>query len=222
MLLERLGLSRIGIITHNTNLASLLVRRAIINNRNEGNMSIGVVELTPINKNAIVDILEFPGMENKVFFSDNIEAAMGFEGKLFIISIGKPVSQSMLGLGSLRINVYLFISDKSFLMKKMGLETWRIISLEPGAYIAKSQQASVKIVQINNDLVEEQLLSNYLHKAYNLIVDSMMEFGELNIKDTINILMANLGVTKEKAREILEELQLHRKIRISKGKIELY
>jgi hypothetical protein len=222
MLLERLGIDRIGIVTHNSNLASLLIRRAISNNIATGrNMKVCVVELTPINKNVIYDLLESSVQEN-IVFTDNPGSAMNFDGKIFLVSIGRPISQPFRDLSFPRMNLYLLISDKSFSMRKMGLETWRVITLEPGSFLMKSQSYSLKIVQKDNDLIEEEPLSDNLFEAYNLIVDSMMEFGELTVKDTINILMSNLGITKDKAREILEDLQRLRKIKINKGKIELY
>jgi hypothetical protein len=222
MLLERLGIDRIGIVTHNSNLASLLIRRAISNNiATERSMKVCVVELTPINKNVIYDLLESSVQEN-IVFTDNPGSAIYFDGKIFLVSIGRPISQSFRDSSFPRMNLYLLISDKSFLMRKMGLETWRVITLEPGSFLMKSQSHSLKIVQKDNDLIEEEPLSNNLFEAYNLIVDSMMEFGELTVKDTINILMSNLGITKDKAREILEDLQRHRKIKVNKRKIELY
>ena len=220
MLLDRLGIDRIGIVTHNTNLASLLIRKAITNNIvTKRNVKISIVELTPINKNAIYDLLESIGHEN-IIFTDNLENVRYFDGKIFLVSIGKQFVYSFYGF--LKTNLYLFISDKSFLMKKIGLETWRIITIEPGSYIARSSGYSLRITHKDNDLIEEEALSNYLLQAYNLIVDLMAEYGELTIKDTINIMMANLGITKEKAREILGELQRYRKIKVNKGKIELY
>jgi len=222
MLLERLGIDRIGIVTHNSNLASLLIRRAISNNiATERSMKVCVVELTPINKNIIYDLLESSVQEN-IVFTDNPGSAINFDGKIFLVSIGRPISQSFRASSFPRMNLYLLISDKSFLMRKMGLETWRVITLEPGSFLMKSQSHSLKIVQKDNDLIEEEPLSDNLFEAYNLIVDSMMEFGELTLKDTINILMSNLGITKDKAREILEDLQRLRKIKVNKRKIELY
>lgn len=222
MLLERLGVERLGLVTHNSNLASLLVKRAIQNCLREKAENIGIIELTPINKNAIYDVLDAAGGRAGLFLMKDILEARNFSGRLFLISIGGPLDFSLQNLWSLRTSLYLFISDKSLLMRKLGLETWRIMTMEPGSFIAKGAGQSFKIIVRDNDLAEEDVLNNYLYRAYSIIVDSMSEYGEISVKDALNILAASLGITKEKARETIGELIQHKKIKVVKGKIELY
>ncbi|ABN70252.1 hypothetical protein Smar_1157 [Staphylothermus marinus F1] len=64
--------------------------------------------------------------------------------------------------------------------------------------------------------------SGILGKAYEILRESMIEYGELTVKDATIILTKELGVNKVEARKILSELVMRKYIRIIHGFINLY
>ncbi len=61
--------------------------------------------------------------------------------------------------------------------------------------------------------------SGFLGKAYRVIEEALLEYGELSVKDTVSILVYELGIDKKKAREILSKLIENKYIRVEKGRI---
>lgn len=61
-----------------------------------------------------------------------------------------------------------------------------------------------------------------LGAAYDILKKSMIEYGELTVKDATNILVKELGIDKREARKILSELILRKYIRVVHGFINLY
>ncbi len=58
--------------------------------------------------------------------------------------------------------------------------------------------------------------------AYILLKNSMIEYGELTVKDAVLILRRELGIDNVKARRILSELVMRKYIKIIHGLINLY
>jgi len=58
-------------------------------------------------------------------------------------------------------------------------------------------------------------------KAYDIITHAMIEYGELTIKDTIRLLVSELGIDKEEAKRILSKLLTEKYIRVEKKRIYL-
>lgn len=59
-------------------------------------------------------------------------------------------------------------------------------------------------------------------KAYVIIRDAVIEYGELSIRDAVNIIVKELGVTKDNARKILSKLVVDKYIRVENGFISIY
>ena len=75
---------------------------------------------------------------------------------------------------------------------------------------------------MGEEIVFEEKPSGILGKAYELLREALMEYGEIRVRDAINILVHELSVSKEKAREILSKLVVEKYARIEKGRVIVY
>lgn len=73
-----------------------------------------------------------------------------------------------------------------------------------------------------NKLLYEEKPYGLLGEAYEILRKTLLEYGELRVKDALNILVFELGISKEKAREILSKLVIEKYIRVEKGSIIVY
>lgn len=63
---------------------------------------------------------------------------------------------------------------------------------------------------------------NPLHEtALRLLTEAMSNFGEITARDAVNILVVNMGLSKNEARRVLVELASRKYISLRKGKITL-
>lgn len=88
-------------------------------------------------------------------------------------------------------------------------------------YIARIRGREIRFRIIGGDIVVEPVLSPELRKAYTLLRNAMMEYGELTVRDAVFILSRELGCTKEEARKILGRLAEKKYLRITKGLINI-
>jgi len=223
-LLEKLGVEKLGIVTHHSNLASKLIARAVLNVSQSGvaGQSISIVELSPIDEVEVLRISEAANAGGtRVFFSKSVAEARLLGGRVFLVAIGLGQPLALHEVFGLKERLYLLISDRAEAMRRLGLEIWRIASLQPGVYVAKKSGESAKLRIDNGELKEEELLSDVSRAALDALIESMLEYGELTIKDAVNIISARFGLSKDKAREVLEELRSTRKISWKRGKLEL-
>ncbi len=72
------------------------------------------------------------------------------------------------------------------------------------------------------DIVYEEKPGGLIGKAYDMLRKAMQDYGEIRVKDAVNILVFELGISKEKAREILSKLVIEKYIRVEKGFIIVY
>jgi len=223
-LLKKLGVEKLGIVTHNSNLASKLIARAVLNvsQSGEAGQSISIVELSPIDEVEVLRISEAATAGGtRVFFFKSIAEARLLGGRAFLVAIGLRQPLALREVFGLKEKLYLLISDRAEAMRRLGLEIWRITSLQPGVYVAKKSGESAKLRIDNGELKEEELLSDISKAALDALIESMLEYGELTIKDAVNIISARFGLSRDKAREVLEELRSSRKISWKRGKLEL-
>ncbi|MEM4723172.1 MAG: hypothetical protein QXJ42_05220 [Desulfurococcaceae archaeon] len=59
-------------------------------------------------------------------------------------------------------------------------------------------------------------------KVYSIIRNNILEYGELSIKDAVNIVSKELGVSKEYARKLISKLVVEKYIRVEKGFLSIY
>lgn len=219
MLLERLGLDRLGVVTHSSNLAAMVVRRAVLNNSPYADAKVGVLRLSPLSSSVLAELAEAIG-DRLYVFDRPTDVGASFRGKLFVVGVAANVKAHE--LDALRGLVYLLVTDKGLLVRRLGLPAWRLVSVEPGVFLARGPEGSVRVSVVGNELVESEVLTDLQSEAYKVILDGMAEYGEMTVKDAVNIISARLGVSKERARELLGELVRLRMLKAEKGRIELY
>ncbi len=61
-----------------------------------------------------------------------------------------------------------------------------------------------------------------LGEAYSLLRESILEYGELRVRDVVFILSKNLGISRDEARRILSELTRRKYIGVRKGIVEIW
>lgn len=223
-LLKKLGVEKLGIVTHHSNLASKLIARAVLNVSQSGvaGQSISIVELSPIDEVEVLRISEAAiAGGTRIFFCKSVAEARLLGGRVFLVAIGLGQPLGLHEVLGLKERLYLLISDRAEAMRRLGLEIWRIASLQPGVYVAKKSGESAKLRIDNGELKEEELLSDISKAALDALIESMLEYGELTIKDAVNIISARFGLSRDKAREVLEELRSSRKVSWKRGKLEL-
>ncbi|WP_440058918.1 hypothetical protein ACSU1N_03750 [Thermogladius sp. 4427co] len=132
-----------------------------------------------------------------------------------VICIDKPCFQT----GS--ENVIIFSTKRvksppSYTRHYLRRVDWGVYSFEtPG------EGERVVITLDKGVLREGSGLTVVEEKALELVKEAMINYGELKVGDVVFIISRELGVTKERAREILSKLVARRYLRVRKGSIEL-
>ena len=90
-------------------------------------------------------------------------------------------------------------------------------------YVMKSLTTGVtyRLRFTNTGIVEVESPPGLLGKAYDVIKETLVNYGEVSIRDGVVILSRELGVDRKTARGILIKLARGRYIRVAKGRIEL-
>ncbi|ADI32407.1 hypothetical protein [Staphylothermus hellenicus] len=141
-------------------------------------------------------------------------------------------------------DMVVVVFEPEILPYKLNIENI-LITLTPGNYSFKIPRSYTKIFlkQIQHSIYELLFTDNneryrvrigenkvflvekppgILGRAYEILRESMIEYGELTVKDAAIILSKELGVNKVEARKILSELVLRKYIRVVHGFINLY
>lgn len=80
---------------------------------------------------------------------------------------------------------------------------------------------SFRIVIGSGRIQEKPAPPGSLGKAYNVLREAMLEYGELTVRDAIIILEKEMDITRSEARKILSDLLLKKYIKVVHGKINL-
>ena len=222
--LKELGVTRAIIVTSRAGLANLLVAHAIANLKKRENLDANIIENSILHKETLLEFLARMKIEwnGKVF--SGIESLGRAEPPIILYSIGKDVIQHKKLILSHKFEIrVLFVPASKGLGTLLGYPVIRITGLEGKFYRASSSMyGTVNFVMDLNGLREYRSRSeNLVWKAKNLLIDSMMDYGEITTKDALIILSARLGMTKEEARKLLSMLVERGEVRIKKGRIEL-
>jgi hypothetical protein len=112
---------------------------------------------------------------------------------------------------------YYFKTPREYvkiIIDKVGGEEYLLKFIDTGEkYRLRISSGGVSIVEKPEGLVGE---------AYILLKNSMIEYGELTVKDAVLILRKELGIDRVEARRILSELVMRKYIKIIHGLINLY
>lgn len=79
-------------------------------------------------------------------------------------------------------------------------------------------------LRITGGVVEavENKPSGFVGRVYEVLKNSLMEYGELKVKDAVNVLKHELGLTKQQALMYLRKLASERFIEVKKGYVTVY
>ncbi len=138
----------------------------------------------------------------------------------------------------------LFIIEPEYLNPYKIMAENIILTLTPGNYRFKVPREYEKIILVKtqdtymlyfkdtNEKYRFKIVNNQIKtiikppgiigEAYDLLKKSMIEYGEITVKDATIILVKELGISKEEARKILSKLILEKYIRVIHGKINIY
>lgn len=103
-----------------------------------------------------------------------------------------------------------------------GLTKAIVREIQPNLYELKIIGSEWKIRLRREGLVLRPVNVNPVHdSALRLLTEAMSNFGEITVRDAVNILVANMGLSKGEARRVLAELASRKYISLKKGKIML-
>ncbi|MEM0506918.1 MAG: hypothetical protein QXW58_06665 [Thermosphaera sp.] len=88
-------------------------------------------------------------------------------------------------------------------------------------YFNKRKLLKIRFRILDDDLVIIDKPYGTVGKAYELLKDSMMTYGDLSLRDAMFILTNELKIDKTDARRILDQLVRRKYVKIVKGKINL-
>ncbi len=219
---------RAVIVTHQSWATSIITGLAASNILSEENTTVGIIEFTPLHKPTVTEIIENRGLDSSMIrfyegFKGFLEACRN-EGAVIVHSVGYDLSlhKKELSKHTQDIRVVFTHANKG-LSLILRFPVYRLIHVEGKVFRVICRGGIEYTVEVTKNGIEQvvEKESSIERRAYNIILDSMSEYGVLTIKDAVNIISANLGVDRNYARRILYKLVSDGKLRIEKGMVEI-
>ncbi|AFH43174.1 hypothetical protein FFONT_1186 [Fervidicoccus fontis Kam940] len=191
--------------------------------KSEG-VEVFAVEISPINRNIIekyiqancnqasINIIPPHSIEELQMKKNNTNVP------IIIFSIGENLDDYINDFLRLKRNVRLLFTHVSKGINRIfGMNILRLEKDYSGFYI-KYGGLKKYLKYKNGKLLEaDEGESYFLEKAYKVLLDSMLEFGEITLEDATNVLMGRLKISKNEAKKLLYELIKRKKLEFKGG-----
>ncbi len=215
---------RAVIVSHHSWATSILAGVAARNIIVEENETPVIVEVTPVHRPTIESVLSLKSIDpTRVTYTGFPPS--GVESKPLIIhSVGYDISKhkSFLLSNMMRIRVVLLHANKGVSML-LRYPLFRLVHLRDKVFKVSRPGGRTSVVEISIEGIREvrEKESTIEKQALNTVFDAMSEFGQLSVKDAVNIIAANLGIPRQESRKLLYKLISEGKLKVKGGIIEL-
>ncbi len=215
---------RAVIVSHHSWATSILAGIAAGNIIIEENETPVIVEATPVHRPTIESVLGQKGVDpTHVMYTGFPPGRV--EGKPLIIhSVGYDISKhkSFLLSNMVRIRVILLHANKGVSVL-LRYPLFRLVHLRDKVFKVSRPGRRTSVVEISVEGVREvrEKESTIEKQALNAVIDAMSEFGQLSVKDAVNIIAANLELPRQESRKILYKLVSEGRLKVRRGIIEL-
>jgi len=222
--LEELGTRlRAVVITHHGIGAMYLLSLAAANALREG-MEPCIIELSPMNRNILEGFLRRRGLPpEKVAVEGDLGRAVGYP--ILIYAVGYDLRPHSRELERVSSSVsFAATHTGSFLGLILKARVLELKEVGSSLFLLKDRRGGEKMYLEMNQLSisEAQFVEKRINReGYNILLDSMTEYGELSVADAVVILQGRLKLTRAEARRLLYELAGEGRIKISGGKVQL-
>ena len=223
-LLKRLGEARAVVVTGRASLATSLAAIALANIwRHESPSRMLVYELSPLHRPTIENALQATGVGAEVVYV-GLDDTPGLYPSV-VVGVGAEPSRVEKAYRIVgRAGRVWIVSANRGLSLKLQYPLVRI-TVAPGgdlvARLGRGPGARVRITPYGVDEAPPPPGERRLRAVRDALLDAMVEYGSLTVRDAVNIIMAREGVDRARAREILGELAERGLIRVRKGLLEL-
>ncbi len=224
--LEGLGSRwRAIVVSHQSWATSILAGLAAYNIITSEKTVPIISEASPVHRPSIISFLEKKGVED-----DYMPLFTSFP----FPEVDKPVILHSIGFDLVGYHDFLRKHLSSirvvFTHANKGLSTLlhfplvRLVNLRGRkfkVYLGRGDYFKVIEITEKGVVEPEKKGDKMVVEAYNVLLEAMMNYGSLTVKDGVFVLQGQLGVDSNKARELIGVLVNHGKLSVRKGLIEI-
>ncbi|MEM1619736.1 MAG: hypothetical protein QXU97_02175 [Fervidicoccaceae archaeon] len=221
-ILESLGIVRAVVVTHKSSLSTVLAAHAVANITATRARSC-LVKLSPLHEEAFYEILRRRGVASDLDVVESLEEVRGRPAVVHAVGVElKPSSRKIRELGgALRV---ILTHSAGRIGVILGVPVVRVAGPDArGLYRALLPSGIIEYYAISLDSVSavSERPDALLERGRKVLLDAMVEFGQLTLKDAVNVLAARLGATREEARVLFYRMVEQGLFKVKKGQVML-
>jgi hypothetical protein len=119
-------------------------------------------------------------------------------------------------------NIVVFTAPRSYYPKGYLVVYFSRVSSTLSEYVFKIPQEGLSIrVRLGEELRVVEKPPGTYGRAYEVLKSAMSDYGELTVKDAVRLISLELGVDKQRARNILVWLTRRKYFKVARGRLSL-